>query len=111
LEVDLEYPNDLHEFHSDYPLAPEKCKVSREMLSPYCVQLLEDLNMNYTPTEKLVPNLHDKTRYVLHYENLKFYLSLGLKLVKVHRVLGLDQSPWLKTYIEKITLKKKACQK
>ena len=36
LEVDLEYPNELHEFHNDYPLAPEKLVVSSDMLSKYC---------------------------------------------------------------------------
>ena len=36
LEVDLEYPKELHELHNDYPLAAEKIKVTKEMLSPYC---------------------------------------------------------------------------
>ena len=36
LEVDLEYPDELHEFHNDYPVAPEKLTVSSDMLSKYC---------------------------------------------------------------------------
>ena len=36
LEVDLEYPDELHELHNDYPLAPEKLAVSSDMLSKYC---------------------------------------------------------------------------
>ena len=36
LEVDLEYPEELHDLHNDYPLAAEKIKVTKEMLSPYC---------------------------------------------------------------------------
>ncbi|KAK3731226.1 hypothetical protein QZH41_004694 [Actinostola sp. cb2023] len=107
LEVDLEYPKELHDLHNDYPLAPERQKVPQDWLSPYCHQLIEDLELNFTPTEKLVPNLNDKTHYILHYRNLKQYLSLGMKLTKVHRVLGFDQSPWLKTYIDFNTEKRK----
>ena len=36
LEVDLEYPDDLHELHNDYPLAPEKLEINQNMLSKYC---------------------------------------------------------------------------
>ena len=107
LEVDLEYPKELHTLHNDYPLAPEKLKVPHDWLSPYCQQLMEDLQMNFTPTDKLVPNLNDKHHYILHYRNLQLYLSLGLKLTKVHRVLGFNQSPWLKKYIEFNTDKRK----
>ena len=53
--------------------------------------------------EKLVPNLMNKSRYVLHYRNLQLYLSLGMKLVKVHKVLNFDQTAWMAPYIEKNT--------
>ena len=59
LEVDLEYPEDLHDLHNDYPLAPERIKIRN--------------------VEKLILSLNNKTIYVVHYENLKFYESLGLK--------------------------------
>ena len=107
LEVDLEYPPDLHDLHNDYPLAPERRKIPEEFLSPYCHQLIEDLDMKYSPSEKLIPNLHDKQHYILHYRNLQLYLSLGMKLNCVHRVLGFDQSPWLKPYIDFNTEKRK----
>ena len=49
---------------------------------------------------KLIPTLKEKKEYVLHYRNLELYLDLGLKMKKVHRLLELNQSPWLKQYID-----------
>ena len=97
LEVDLEYPAELHESHNDYPLAPERLKVKKEWLSGYQTNLLEDDNI--LNTEKLVPNLMDKTKYVLHYRNLQLYLSLGMKLKKIHRILEFNEAPWMEPYI------------
>ena len=71
LEVDLRYPEELHDLHNDYPLAPERMKILPEMLSPYCQELSKDLNLGSAPVPKLVPNLEDKTNYVVHYRNLK----------------------------------------
>ena len=107
LEVDLEYPTELHDLHSDFPLCPEKVKITDDMLSPYCQQLKEDLGLKESSIDKLIPNLHNKTRYILHYKNLKLYLDLGMKLMKVHRVLTFHQSPWLKEYIDFNTEKRK----
>ena len=69
------------------------------MLSPYQKELGEKLGVKFG-SEKLCLTLQDKTKYVLHYRNLKQYLDLGLKLKKVHRALEFNQSPWLKPYIE-----------
>ena len=79
LEVGLEYPEQLHNLHNDYPLAPERVK-----------------NENI---EKLIPNLINKTNYVVHYENLKLYKSRGLKITKIHRGINFEESAWLKEYI------------
>ena len=87
LEVDFDYPPELHDHHNEYTLAPEKMKVTENMLSPYAKQLLEELEMKGTSTEKLIPNLHPKEKYVVHYRNLKLYLSLGMKLTRIHRVM------------------------
>ena len=96
LEVDLEYPPELHDLHNDYPLAPEKLTVTDEMLGPYARTFPD----RPKPTEKLVPNLQNKTKYVLHYENLKLYLKHGLRLTKIHRVLEFRQKAWLKEYVD-----------
>ena len=57
LEVDLEHPKSLHDWHNDYPLVPEQIKINK--------------------VKKLIPNLRDKEKYVLHHENIKLYESLG----------------------------------
>ena len=106
LEVDLEYPKELHGLHNDYPLAPEKITVREEMLSDYCRRIQKREGIKSGQVEKLVPNLRDKERYVLHYRNLQLYLSLGLKLTKIHRALEFSQSSWLAEYIDFNTQKR-----
>ena len=98
LEVDLEYPDELHEFHNDYPLAPEKLAVSSDMLLKYCKEITK-CKIKVGDVKKLIPNFSKKTKYVLHYRNLQLYLSLGMKLPKIHRVLKFKQSNWMKKYI------------
>ena len=100
LEVDLDYPQELHDLHNDYPLAPEKLKVNKNMLSKYCQKIAGKFNISSGQVHKLITTLGKKEKYVLHYRNLQLYLSLGLKLKKVHRVLQFNQSPWLKKYID-----------
>ena len=106
LEVDLQYPSNLHNLHNDYPLGAEKMKVTKDMLSPYCKNIQEKYGIGIGQVDKLIPTLSDKKNYVLHYRNLKLYLSLGLELKKVHRVLEFDQSQWLKQYIDFNTQKR-----
>ena len=100
LEVDLAYPEELHDLHNDYPLAPEKVKVTKNMLSDYCQKIASKYNISTGLVHKLIPTLSNKEKYVLHYRNLQLYTDLGLKLTKVHRVLEFNQSPWLKEYID-----------
>ena len=81
LEVDLAYPKALHDSHNDYPLAPEHLIINGQ--------------------KKLAPNLNDKTNYIVHIDNLQYYLSKGMIITKVHRVVKFNQSDWLKKYIDK----------
>ena len=69
LEVDLEYPDELHELHNDYPLAPEKFVVTNDMLSKYCKEIADEYVTKVGDVKKLIPNLSNKTKYVLHYRN------------------------------------------
>ena len=104
LEVDLEYPEELHGAHDQYPLAPEKILVTDDMLSSYSKRLKDKFDMGSSKVPKLIPNLMDKTKYVVHYRNLQLYLRLGLKLKKIHRVIEFNQAPWMKEYIDFNTL-------
>ena len=107
LEVDLEYLKDLHELHNDYPLAPEKVKVSKDMLSEYCNKISEKYKIPFGMVNKPIPMLNKKKEYVVHYRNLQLHMDLGLKVTKVHRALKFKQSPWLKQYIDFNTNKRK----
>ena len=106
IEVDLEYPKELHDLHNDYPLAAERVCVNNNMLSKYCKRIAAKYNISTGLVSKLIPTLSNKEKYVLHYRNLQLYLDLGLKINKVHRVLEFNQSPWLKQYINFNTQKR-----
>ena len=93
--------------YNDYPLAPEKLEISCSILSEYCSDIASQYGVKVGGVNKLVRNLGNKSRYVLHYRNLQLYLSLGMKLVDVHRILKFKQSDWLKKYISFITDKRK----
>ena len=81
LEVDLEYPENLHDLHNDYPFCPERVECKNGV-------------------EKLIPNLRNKTKYIIHYKNLIQCLKAGLKLKKIHRGIKFIESEWMKPYIE-----------
>ena len=67
LEVDLEYSDKLHELHNDYPLAPEKLAVFSDMLSKHCKKIVDTYDIKVGDIKKLIPNLGNKTNYVVHY--------------------------------------------
>ena len=69
----------LHDEHNYYPLAPESVVINK--------------------VRKLVPHLNNRTKYTLHYDNLKLYQAMGMKITKVRRIIGFRQSPWPKPYI------------
>ena len=76
---------------NDYPLAPEKFEISQNMLSNYFFSIANEYGIKIGGVDKLVPNLGNKIKYVVHYRNLQLYLSLGIKLTKVHRALKFEQ--------------------
>ena len=92
--------------YNNYPLAPEKLATSDDMLSDYCKKIADEYEIKVGDVKKLIPNLVNKTNYVLHYRNLQLYLSLGMKLTKNHRALKFNQSNWMKKYIDFNTKKR-----
>ena len=100
LKVDLEYSDELHELHDDYPLAPEKLEITHNMSSKYFGYIADEYEIKIGGINKLITYLGNKSKYVFHYRNLQLYLSLGMKLTKVRRILKFKQSDWLKQYID-----------
>ena len=80
LEVDVKYPRKLHDLHSDLPFLPKRMKIDK--------------------CKKLVCNLRNKKKYVVHIRSLKQALNHGLKLKKIHRIIEFNQEAWLKPYID-----------
>ena len=99
LEVNLEYPDKLHELHNDYPLAAEKLVVRDDMLLKYCFEIAKKYEIRVGDVAKLIPNLKDKEKYVVHFKNLQLYKLLGMKVKRIYRVLQFDQSDWLKKFV------------
>ena len=86
--------------HNNYPLAPKKLAVSSDMLSNYCKKIADKYEIKVGDIKKIIPNIGNKTNYVVHNRNLHLYLSLGTKLTKSHRELKFKQSDWMKKYID-----------
>ena len=107
LEVDIKYPDELHELRNDYPLAPEKLAVSSDILSNYCKKIADKYEIKIGDVKKIIPNLGNKTNYVVHYKKLQLYLSLGMKLTRIHRVLKFKKSDWMEKYIDFSTEKRR----
>ena len=100
-EVDIEIPKELHDKFLDYPLCPEIKRINEDMLSEYQKYLNNKLNIKYNEKDKkLILDLLSKKNYKVYYKNLEYYLKLGLKVTKVHRILTFDEKPFLKEYID-----------
>ena len=75
-------------------------------MSNYQLKIVDHYNIPIGNVKKLVPNVFDKEKYEIHYENLKLYLRLGLKIKKIHDILEFHQSQWLKQYVDFNTQKR-----
>ena len=80
LKVELEHPVKLHDSHNDYLLAVESVKVNG--------------------VKKLIPNLYDKGKYVVHHEELRCCLKYGMKLKKIHAGIFYEERDFMKKFID-----------
>ena len=79
------------------------------MLSKYCKKVADKYEVKVDDVKNLIPNLGKKTNYVVHYKNLQLYLSLWMKLKKIHKVLKFKQSDWMKKNISILTAANDCC--
>ena len=129
LEVDLEYPEKLHELHSSYPLAPSPLVITNELISPYTAKQYarsrgtplfaeekegegegegeregegEERQYGFTHKDrKLTGAFLPQKKYIGHYAALAYYEKMGLKIAKIHRGMKFKQEPYMKPFIER----------
>lgn len=100
LEVDLEYPDHLHERHGSFPLAPEQVEITEDMLSPYSQECLRQLSgKTKYRAKKLTATFNTRKNYLVHEKNLRLYLHLGMVLKKIHRGIRFIEKPFIEPYI------------
>jgi hypothetical protein len=106
LEVDLSYPPELHDAHSNFPLAPETLNITEGILRSVSLQSLAQVTRREPSklthrAQKLTASFLPKQHYIIHYRALKLYLELGMKLTAVHKVLSFRQTSFIAKYIKR----------
>ena len=104
LEVDLDYPDDLHDLHNDYPSAGKKIKLTEEMLSEYQLQIIEDNNFYLGKNKNpilILGNKKNANRVTNKIPSeLKTLFKFRITIKETHRILEFKQEPFLEPYIE-----------
>ena len=103
IECDLEYPAEIKEKTKIFPFCPYQTKADPDPFSAY----MNSVNQpNYKPTSKLMCDVTNKSKYMIHYRMFKFYLNQGMKVTKIHTIYRFKQSAKLGKYIDHITQKR-----
>ena len=100
IECVLEYPAEIKEKTENFPLCPHQTKADPELFTTYMNSVKQPI---YKPTEKLMCDLSNKQKYMIHYRIFKFYTKMGMKVTHIHTIYRFKQSPWLEKYIFIIT--------
>ncbi|UZO15801.1 uncharacterized protein OCT59_007216 [Rhizophagus irregularis] len=104
LNIKAHYPLRTHDYLQDLPPAVDSIAVKKDRLNPYITKLVDNLDGGRFPeTEKLVPHLGKHEDYVIHYQELQYYIKLGMVVDEITQVLSFDQDNWLAPYIAKNT--------
>ena len=100
-EVDISIPKELHFKFKDYPLCPKTKSIPENNLSEHQKYLNNKLNIKYNEKDKkLILDLLPKKNYKMYYENLEYYMWLGIKVDKIHKISTFVENNFLKTYID-----------
>jgi hypothetical protein len=97
-DVDLHYPKELHDLHNGYALGSNNSEIKKEWLSEW-----QQEGYKENKIKKLITTFYDKINYGVNYRLLKLFLSLGLELIKVNRVIEYTQENYMESYILKNT--------
>ena len=114
LMVDLEYPREIHDKTQDFPLAPEAKHITEDMLTPFMLEQwaarceMRGYSTAFRPEKKLLMTCQNKKEYVVHFKLLKFYLEMGMKISKIHRVIKYRQTNIFCKYIDDNSHKRQA---
>ncbi|GBC08751.1 hypothetical protein RclHR1_08350021 [Rhizophagus clarus] len=112
LNINAHFPFKTHDYLSDLPPAVENIAVGKDWLSPYNTELVNNLDGGrFSATEKLVPHLGLRKDYVIHYQELQYYVELGMVVDEVSEILSFDQTNWLEPYISFNTEKRNEAKK
>ncbi|PKB97274.1 hypothetical protein RhiirA5_433436 [Rhizophagus irregularis] len=112
LNINSHFPLKTHDYLSDLPPAVENVAVEKDWLCPYNAKLVEQLDGGrFSATEKLVPHLGPRKNYVIHYQELQYYVKLGMVVDEVSEILFFDQTNWLEPYISFNTEKRNEAKK
>ena len=102
IECDLEYPSRIKEKTENFPFCPYQTKADPELFTTYMNSVKQP---NYKPTAKLLCDLTNKQKYMIHYRIFKFYTKMRMKVTKIHTIYRFKQSLWLEKYINHNTQK------
>ena len=109
LEVDVDIPENIHNYTNDYPLLPEHLIIDQDLISPKSSQMRSARGYpNKFSSKKLAPNLFPKKSYVTHLRMLQFALKQGVIITEIRRAISFKQAAWIKDYVMLNTLKRRA---
>ena len=103
VECDLEYPAEIKEKTENFPFCSYQIKADPELFTTYMNSVKQP---NYKPTEKLMCDLTNKQKNMIHYRMFKFYTKMGMKVTKIHTMYRSKQTLWLEKYINHNTQKR-----